>query len=468
MKAAALSRRRISSEPLINLVHDKVQTLLAVASLMFIGYVTCLPDFSAAGSEFHSSGKQDIVQNIALYVPFGLFMALVLRCAAKPWLTTSVTTVFAALALSSTIEMIQNIVPGRTPSATDTLMNSGGACLGVIIAMLARSGSVTSQFHLKDKLRHQPVFLTFLLAAGLYGILTLVPFAFDPSSNIRQLWHQTARPADSEHVGPASAESPAFTLREQYDRKLESGVVVLCFVVLGFLGGLSLRKEYGFSTVMVVLVLMWMLVLISTGVAVTQCLLQGVQGAWAKVPWGLLGGSLGLAASYAPPYRESYSEAPRAYWAWPAVVLIFALICARNFNPFEFGFRWNSVTAQLTISSLVPFQKYFHSPALSASTDILAKSGRFFVLGVFLLVAQKHSGVRTFRKRFKTGMLLIVMSTLLLEIVELGCHSRSFDITHALVSIAGGACGLVAMQWWFDVVKAYRHKNRALGSLLPF
>src|SRR5690606_31700674 len=66
----------------------------------------------------------DAVLNVAMFVPVGMLLATVLR---------PLPTVAVALALTSAIELLQLLVPGRDPSPGDILFNTLGAAVGLAI-----------------------------------------------------------------------------------------------------------------------------------------------------------------------------------------------------------------------------------------------------------------------------------------------------------------------------------------------
>ncbi len=76
---------------------------------------------------------KDIVQNLALYIPFGYFFAKGYQGANR---ISLVTVLIWAGALSIATESAQIFQPHRYPSATDVVNNVVGACIGVIFGTL--------------------------------------------------------------------------------------------------------------------------------------------------------------------------------------------------------------------------------------------------------------------------------------------------------------------------------------------
>jgi VanZ family protein len=84
-------------------------------------------------SSFDRYAYRDIVVNIALYVPFGVFCFLSLSEARSLVLRCAVTLLSAAL-LSGLVETVQIFIPGRVCSLFDVLCNVSGAAIGIPVA----------------------------------------------------------------------------------------------------------------------------------------------------------------------------------------------------------------------------------------------------------------------------------------------------------------------------------------------
>jgi len=69
---------------------------------------------------------RDVVVNVALYVPFGLFAG-----GARPGARHAGLVVAAAVALSAATELTQVYSHGRFPAVTDVALNAAGAGLGL-------------------------------------------------------------------------------------------------------------------------------------------------------------------------------------------------------------------------------------------------------------------------------------------------------------------------------------------------
>jgi glycopeptide antibiotics resistance protein len=85
--------------------------------------------------------------NVVMFVPFGMLGAPLLRGASarrrgtapNVWRTVGLVTL-AGAALSTAIELTQNLLPGRVPTVQDVVLNTAGAFLGsVLVAVVVVS-----------------------------------------------------------------------------------------------------------------------------------------------------------------------------------------------------------------------------------------------------------------------------------------------------------------------------------------
>jgi len=77
----------------------------------------------------------DALANILAYVPLGLF-AVTAGAVSGRTVRTFVGIVPVALAISATVELLQLLLPSRTPSVCDVVMNVGGAAAGGMLAAM--------------------------------------------------------------------------------------------------------------------------------------------------------------------------------------------------------------------------------------------------------------------------------------------------------------------------------------------
>lgn len=89
--------------------------------------------FTFAYPEYRAWYRRDKARNLALFVPFGLLVAV--AWPRNRSLVQRIGAVTAAgFSLSLAIELTQIFLPSRYPGASDLLMNTTGACLGAALA----------------------------------------------------------------------------------------------------------------------------------------------------------------------------------------------------------------------------------------------------------------------------------------------------------------------------------------------
>jgi len=112
-----------------------VAYLTAVAVVVFapVSYADIIAAFTrwlhdGVGLASFGAGWVEFVANILLFVPLGLLLTVLMR--------HHVWGAALALALSIAVELVQVLIPERSPSLRDVLANGLGAAIGAAIAWL--------------------------------------------------------------------------------------------------------------------------------------------------------------------------------------------------------------------------------------------------------------------------------------------------------------------------------------------
>jgi VanZ family protein len=165
---------------------------------------------------------EDIVVNVAAYLPLGFLLSIVYSARYRAGLGV-LAAAFLAAALSLTLEAIQMLLPSRTASNVDLLTNGLGALIGAMAAPLfAPSRILGGKLH---ALRHR------LFLEGMAADVGLVIACLWPLTQ----FHPTAQPFGTGAV-KATFDLPAyFTHTPGVAFSLEAGVVLLNLLGVGMM-----------------------------------------------------------------------------------------------------------------------------------------------------------------------------------------------------------------------------------------
>lgn len=165
------------------------QTIGILAALMVAGviYGTLVPfNFEFAGPwrwrlPLMRPQPGDTLANVLVYVPVGILLRLLLRRRGSWAIVECTATVLAALGISYSAEFLQQWLPGRVPTITDTASNVLGAFIGALAAPTAQRGIRWFHAWLYQAMQTTP----FTALAGLLGACicayALAPFDIHPT-----------------------------------------------------------------------------------------------------------------------------------------------------------------------------------------------------------------------------------------------------------------------------------------------
>ncbi len=457
------SRRQISSDPLINFVHQRLEVVLVIATVLFIFYTTLLPTTIDASEAEHGvslpavASQQDLAQNIALYLPLGFFLGLACRRSRMKWWTVVLVTIVSAAALSGTAEFVQQFLPARVSSLTDVMCNILGAAVGGLCAYVFRVGSRPFRLRMRDALAHQPIFMTFVLAGTIYVVLSLVPFRLDLTPRTTDTLLNPVRLAAFTPATASEFAPQGHTARGQYDHAIDVAVAFSTFMLIAFLACWSLQNEFEFGEITAGMATLWMILFLSIVVVVGRMFIHTLGFQIIFIPAGLVGATIGILASWTSLRRQVRAWPHLATWAWSAVLFCLAVIFARELNPYEFDFYSVSVADQFARMTWIPFRQYFADAATAdAAGDILAKFGRFAVFGVLVSGALRSGRDRMFRSRLRWCCCFSLLLAMVIEFTQTGCPGRYSDITHVFLAAGGALAGAIALEWWSALINTAR------------
>ncbi|WEF31809.1 VanZ family protein [Pseudoduganella chitinolytica] len=132
--------------------------------------------------------KGDVVQNLLVYMPFGLLV--VAARGRQSFAVGLALAAFAGTAISFGVETIQQYLPARVPSLVDVAMNLAGSVIGALLGALVRRDTPAGAGLLRWRdgwFHHGPLVNTGLIVIGLWFLSQTSPLV--PSLDIAQLRH---------------------------------------------------------------------------------------------------------------------------------------------------------------------------------------------------------------------------------------------------------------------------------------
>lgn len=133
--------------------------------------------------------KGDVVQNLLVYMPFGL-LVVVSRGPRQPFAIALALAALAGTAISFGVEVVQQYLPARVPSLVDVAMNLAGSVVGGLLGALVRRDTAAGAglLRLRDHwFRAGPLVNAGLIVIGLWFLSQTSPLV--PSLDIAQLRH---------------------------------------------------------------------------------------------------------------------------------------------------------------------------------------------------------------------------------------------------------------------------------------
>lgn len=139
-------------------------SLVTLAYLAFVGWVTLTPGSDAPTQsdlvlrvlarlqrydqlEWLTYDRAEYLANIALFVPVGLFLLLLFGT--RFWWVA----LFAAVAMTSSIETVQKVIPGRVSDERDIAANTLGAVIGVAVGLVLTLPATLRRWAVEDDRR---------------------------------------------------------------------------------------------------------------------------------------------------------------------------------------------------------------------------------------------------------------------------------------------------------------------------
>lgn len=359
----------------------------ALLSAALAAYVSLVPftfvrpptdwiDAFRGSLEWGLGSRGNFVANILLFVPVGLAGNALITGANKGWLIRTLaglSVVVLAGGLSVALEMLQMLVPGRTPSLADVSAQLIGAALGAG-AWVLFAGEIVRGLEIgtsSDRARFIPRLLGAYVAVRV--LILLLPL--DVSVDLGMLAHKYREGRIL--LNPLA--SPIF------DRVLMPSLLLLLFlsVPVGLFATLvgvrrgssrSLLASLALSTTILGLAEVAQVFIVSTRADVGQFLVNATGGAI---------GVLLARRAFPAGHAETRPAMPALL---PAVSAACALVfyLAYHWSPFDFELSASLSRQRISWLFRVPFEGYYQNPEFKALADLLIKVVVSMPIGVTL------------------------------------------------------------------------------------
>ncbi len=419
----------------------------------------------------------DILSNIFMYMPIGIFLYWSLYRAMRRRGRAALLTLAASAALSIGIEWLQMYSPSRVSSLIDLFSNILGAGLGILLSSLAQFivprlvGAALCEFHERP---HVALLKTF---CGLLVFAAAVPFSFSfdagllkqsvkattvvPFGNISAL----EAAADTAHKVGNNHAYALFRWRnlKQWSRWVAEAA---SFAILVWLMQPVLRGYYRFNRSGTLAMTLWLCGGLAIVLSVIQIPLVTRAADVTDILFRWLGMIVGLVA------RASY-DSPRSIRArgagtdrWHRVVpvgcaLTFGYICYTGVIPLTFAADTGGLTGAIQAQAFLPFFGYFVTRFDLMIDDVMEKFAVYALFaGLLATCWSRLHGKTTFERTATLASIGVVIATVL-EVVQAYIPVRITSLTDLILAAAGCTAGTLAQE---HAVKFYRF---ALTRELP-
>ncbi|MEM7707675.1 MAG: VanZ family protein [Pseudomonadota bacterium] len=393
------------------------------------------------GEELSFRRLRDIATNVLLYMPLGLFTAVVVSLGRKIRITNPA--IAAGLALSIAIETVQAFV-GRFSDPTDIVSNSLGHVLGYVVMMIS-----VNRFHLSP-----PVLLGLssdqnganqlqtlqglrFLYIAIFYIVALLPldFAVGLTNIFRKLQ-------------PEAGGDPRLILDLLYHWKQPGfpirflTLTVLAYVPVALLTSLIDQGRGVFSLSRTVLPCVGL----ALATEISQIFVASGRSDVLVIPLAAATGlAVGLAVRAARKnYRAQTDARGLSRFLILLIVCYLLFLFSLAWAPYEFESPGTWKRKLLSETNLIPFRLHFSSRSVAAAIDIVRELAILVPLGALIAHwMQTVIGCQRWLVRAAAGGILGLGVGLAIEGSQSLVVGRYIDVTDALLAAAGCMLGCV-------------------------
>ncbi|MBU0717700.1 MAG: VanZ family protein [Planctomycetes bacterium] len=430
--------------------------------------------FGTATARFNT---RDIISNLLLYLPLGVFLHWTLCRRMSGRLVATVLTLLLAAGLSGGVEGLQAYSPSRVSSIIDLASNIIGAAAGTVLSVLMQQllprmfTAVLSELHEHPRTTLVKGYVCALL------VVSAMPYSFslDPgllAKSVKEAsWVPFASYANYETLADhalSAGDSWGYSLAKWQAMKHWSrwSLETLAFAVLVWLLYPPLRGYYGLGRVGAVALTLWICGGLAVGISAMQLLVVTRGMDVTDILFRGLGIAMGLGARVLGdrPTRVDHIGASAIYrrygvqcgWVATLVYIIYLGVI-----PLTFSSDSGGLTRAVSSKEFLPFFGYSVTRFDLMIADVLEKFGAYALFAALLTSCWKRAQRLSARARVAGLAAIGVAIAAPLEVVQAFIPVRVTSLDDLILAGCGCAAGVVAQEY---AVRFYRLTQSRPGS----
>ncbi len=423
----------------------------------------------------------DAMGNIALYVPLGFLLPIVLRRCISRGLFRAAATLILAGALSASMEWIQAFSPARVSSLIDVAANLIGAGIGLMIAVAFESILPDLLGALLYDLRCRPAVAGIRVYCGLLILFAMTPFTF--TFDVQRL--ATAYKESS--FIPFATPPAELNIAEEAKRDLAlnrdpgSHVDLLrwmvmrrwmrwaaeaaSFAVLAMLLRMLFQREYAFSRRGATGLTWWLGGLFTVILSVVQLPVATRAVDATDVVFRLFGVACGLAVASSKYRRWACEDSGEGWDFMPGLIRMGSAFAAiyvfyTGVIPLSFDIENSTIGSAISSRGFLPFTAYSTARHDAVFSDLTEKIAAYAVLGGLLAAGSGRGGGH--RASVARVLLRCVGLSSVVELVQVYVPLRVPSLTDPMLAGFGGLLG-VGMHRMAASLIAFASENPMVG-----
>ena len=458
----------VSSSWLINLLAVRAGDLLVNVFVLMLLYSGWLPfefrlGVGGGGSTrflgllVSPTGVRDVVSNIVLYMPLGVLLQY--RYKGSGLVFRGMNKLFLVVGTTLAVEFGQLFIVGRDPSWCDVWCNTLGAVVGSMITPVMAGSIRQAQASVYRNVVRGPYTLASQAVVAAMVLSTLLPMTSISGLKKAAVSFMSAdltpmaRLMSAEGGDVAGGVASGLVVRQRWmegvgDLAADGGV----YGLLAILMVMALRREYGFSRRATWFLAVWGATMVSGACYLLHLVAIGsvldTMFPVVAVGGAMLGAGIALASGW-DRGRLPGVEGGRRLWA-SLLGIQLAYIAYRGLIPFAFDAS-GGVGLLWTRFHWVPMSDFLTSRLPVVVANSISTMVTYGVVGALLAVMGHRQVVAGMKPVVSRAAMFAGGMGLVLELVQVMLVDRTAGITTAILAGVGGAAGVVAYRWVYDL-----------------